>query len=58
MQKVILVEKNYTNEINEWLKLGWKVVSVTPTIKCVSKYDTPFYGVYVVIEQERGDNDA
>lgn len=53
---MIVVEKNYTYEINSFLEQGWKVVSVTPAIKGVGKYDSPFCGVYVVIEKDGDDN--
>ena len=52
MQKMIVVEKIFTNEINSYLSDGWKVVSVTPIVKCVDRYDTAEYGAYVVIEKE------
>ena len=58
MQQMILVKEGYTYKINEILEQGWKVVSVTPAIKCVGKYDTPFCGVYVVVEKESGGKDA
>ena len=58
MQKLILVEKDYTYEIDGYLLDGWRVVSVTPAIKCVDKYDTAFYGAYVVIEKEGDEKNA
>lgn len=58
MQKVMLVEQGYTYEINTLLAQGWRVVSVTPAIKCVDKYDAAFYGVYVVVEKEGDEKNA
>lgn len=51
-QKMILIEKDRLSELNVFLENGWKVISTTPVVKCLEKYDTPFYGVYVVIEKE------
>jgi hypothetical protein len=53
IQKMILIEQNRLSELNTFLENGWKVVSTTPVVKCLEKYDTPFYGVYVVIEKEK-----
>ena len=58
MQKIILVEGKYTFEINNYLSDGWSVISVTPAIKCVDRFDTSFYGAYVVIEKAGGENNA
>ena len=59
MQKMIVVEKDYVSCVNEYLSLGYKVVSVTPIIKCISSnYDTAAYGAYVVIEIQDGDVNA
>lgn len=51
MQKMIVVKEDYVSSVNEYLSLGYKVVSITPIIKCVANnYDTAAYGAYVVIE--------
>lgn len=56
MQKMIMVEKNVVSSVNTYLDIGYKVVSVTPIIKCVaSNYDTTEYGAYVVIEKSDGE---
>lgn len=55
MQKMIYVETKYMSEVNQYLKSGWKVVSVTPAIYGDSTYNC---GAYVVIEKEGGDQDA
>lgn len=56
MQKMVFVKEDWVSEINNYIKYDWKVVSVTPAIKCTaSKYDSAIYGVYVVIEKV-GDN--
>ena len=56
MQKMIVVKKDYTSEINSYLYRDWRIVSVTPLIKCVDRYDTTEYGAYVVIEERDGIN--
>ena len=58
MQQILLVEKNLTHEINSLLEQGWRVVSVTPAVKHTGKYDTSFYGVYVVIEKDGDEKNA
>ena len=59
MQRMVLVENKYVYEINTLLEQGWKVVSVTPIIKCVSSgHDISCYGAYVVIEKEDGGINA
>lgn len=53
MQKMICVDEYYTSDVNIYLDEGWRVISVTPIIKCVaSNYDKTKYGAYVVIEKE------
>lgn len=46
-----MINRDSLYDINHYLNMGYKVVSVTPIVKCVaSNYDTAEYGAYVVIE--------
>ena len=53
MQEIILIETDRLYSINNKLKDGWRVVSVTPIIKCVDRYDAATFGAYVVIEKDK-----
>lgn len=56
MQKIIYIDDKYTNEINEELSKGWKVISVSPVSTHTGDGYTCYFGAYVVLEKEENNN--
>lgn len=55
MQKIVYIDDKYTNEINEELSKGWKVISVSPVSTHTGDGYTCYFGAYVVLEKEEGN---
>lgn len=58
MEKIVFITKDYTSEINDYLRQGWKVKNIIPVFNTVALSGTTYsskegdYGAYVVIVKE------
>ena len=57
MQKIIYIDDKYTNEVNEELSKGWKVISVSPVSTHTGEGYTYHMGAYVVLEKNESKNE-